>query len=191
MRKKALSRYLRTDENKIIIEIAAEKIENLYDNFDKYAPNVRKELDQGLVEYLIDSVSEIGNEKFVVKFRLSVLTDEELIERVKLSIHNYFLYLIEREKRELTIMSRTSLIYFLIGISILSLSIWVDQTLIADEAFIYHVLTEGLNVAAWVLLWHAIATFFINWTPHHRVIKLYTRITQAKIYFEFLPVSNK
>lgn len=184
MRGKALSRYQRTADGKLIIEIAAGKIEDLYDDFDKYAPYVRKELDQDLVEYLIDSVSEIGDEEFVINFRLAILPDGNMMERVRLSIYNYFLYLIEKEQRKLARMSRASLIYFLIGISILCLYVYISHAFNVEGEFFAHVLIEGLNVAAWVSLWNAIATLLVNWSPQRQIIQLYRRITSADIYFD-------
>ena len=71
--KKILERYSRTADNKVIIDIAAGKVEDIYNYLDKHAPYRKKDLDQDLVEYLIDSVSEIGKEDFVIQFRFTVL----------------------------------------------------------------------------------------------------------------------
>lgn len=184
MKKNILSRYQRTDDNSIIIDITARSIKDFYNNFDRNTPYIKKELDQELVEYLIDSVAEIGRENFVIHFRLAELEDENLMSRVKTSIYNYFIYLIEREHRKLFKMSRTSLIYFIIGIVILSCSFWLNKQVLGGQGYVNHVLLEGLNVAAWVSLWNAIATFLINWAPHRNLIKLYNRIIQAPISFK-------
>ena len=89
MKKNTLSRYQRTENNKVIIEIATDEIKYLYNNFDKHAPYVRKDLDPDLTDYLIDSAAEIGKEEFVIHFMLNKLEDENLIERVKASVRNY------------------------------------------------------------------------------------------------------
>lgn len=166
-----------------MVEIDAGSIKDLYNDFDRHAPYIRKELDAGLVDYLIESVTEIGKEDFIIQFRLTQLEDDNLMERVKISIHNYFLYLVEREHREVSRMLRTSLIYFIIGIVILFLSFWINHQITDHDTFIAHVLTEGLNVAAWVSLWTAIATFLINWVPQRNIIKVYKRISHAPIFF--------
>lgn len=183
MKKNTLNRYQRTDDNKIRIEITAGKIKYLYNEFDKHAPYVRKELNPDLCEYLIDSVADIGAEDFVLEFRLLRQEDDNLIERVTASIRNYFVYLIERENRETGKMFRTSLIYLFLGLAILSLSFWINQGRLDDETYLSHILTQGLNVAAWVSLWNAIATFLINWKPQRDLIKLYRRIAEADIFF--------
>lgn len=186
MKKNTLNRYQRTADNKILIEITAGKIKHLYNNFDRHAPHIRKDLDADLTEYLIDSATEIGDADFVIHFRLNRQEDDDLIERVKTSIRNYFLYLIERENRDMDKLLRTSAIYFFIGIAILSLSYWINQGTLHNETYFSHIITQGLNVAAWVSLWNAIATFLINWPPHRDLINVYKRISQAEISFSAL-----
>lgn len=183
MKKNTLSRYQRTENNKVIIEIATDEIKYLYNNFDKHAPYVRKDLDPDLTDYLIDSAAEIGKEEFVIHFMLNKLEDENLIERVKASVRNYFIYLIDRENRDMNKLLKMSMTYFLIGIAILSLSYWFNQGTLNIDTYFSHILTQGLNIAAWVSLWNAIATFLINWPPHRDLIRLYQRIAQAEISF--------
>lgn len=184
MRKKILDRYTRTPDNKLIIDIATSRIEDLYNNFDKHSPYVKRELDQDLVEYLINTINEIGNEEFIIQFRINSLTDPNATSRVKASVQNYFLYLKELELRELTRMARTSVILFSIGIIILIISVWVKQNLNMFGDMLNHVFAEGLTVAAWVSLWNALATFLINWAPHRTNINIYERISKSNIVFE-------
>ncbi|MBU2646734.1 hypothetical protein KKI24_18640 [bacterium] len=183
MKKQILDRYSRTPDNKVMIAIAAGKIEDLYHDFDKHAPYVRKELDQDLVEYIIDSVSEIGDEDFMIQFRFTTLTDKSLTFRVKSSIENYFLYLKELKYRELARLRRSFFILFFAGLLILSLSVWVNQKFTGQGGVFTLVFAEGLTVAAWVALWNAITIFLINWAPHRRQIKMYDRVAQATIQF--------
>ncbi len=183
MKKQILDRYSRTADNKVIIDIAARKVEDLYNDFDKHAPYKKKELDQDLAEYLIDSVSEIGKENFVIQFRLATQADTSLTSRVEKSIHNYFRYLKVLEYRELRRMTRSSFILFFIGVVILVLSVWTSENITGEDTVIGHVFAEGLNVAAWVSLWNAIATYLINWAPHHHQIKKFDRISKSTILF--------
>lgn len=183
MKKNILDRYSQTADNEIIIDIAASKIEDLFSDFDKHAPYRKKELDQDLVDYLIDSASEIGRKKFVIHFHLKQLADENLTSRVTTSVRNYFLYLVALEFRELRRMARSSLILFAIGIVVLFLSVWVNQKTADNGTVISHLFAEGLTVAAWVSLWNAIANLLIDWAPHRRLIKMYKQISKAKIVF--------
>lgn len=183
MKKEILDRYLRMDDDKVIIDITADKIEYLYNDFDKHTPYIKKELDQDLVDYLVDCVREIGNEAFLIKFGLTQSVDNDLQSRVQTSIHNYFLYLKELEIREMKQMLRTVLILLLAGIAILTLSIWYNEHFTAQGSVINKVFSEGLTVAAWIALWESLATFLINWAPHQRRIRLFIRIAGAEVLF--------
>lgn len=184
MRREILDRYARTADDKLIISIATDRIEDLYNNFDKHTPYVKKELDQNLTEYLIDSVSEIGDDDFVIQFTLPVRPNEDMMSRVRKSIQNYFIYLKELESREMARMTRTSFILFFIGVIILFLSVWINEQFAVEQTVIVKVFAEGLNVAAWVSLWNAIATFLINWQPHRRQIKMYDNVSKASVLFQ-------
>ncbi len=184
MAKTILERYACTADNKIIIDITADRVEDLYNDLDKHAPYRRKELDQDLVDYIIDSASEIGKRQFVLQFRFTTLPETRLTARVKMSIRNYFEYLIALEHRELANMTRSSLILFTIGVIILFLSVGINEKFSGQETAITNVFAEGLNIAAWVSLWNAMANFIIDWAPRHRLIKMYDCISNAAILFD-------
>ena len=183
MQKYILDRYSRGSDGRLIIEIAADRVEDLYNDYQKTAPFMKKDLEQGLVDYIVDCVSEIGKEEFMLQFSITGTMDSEKISRVKMSIREYFNYLKELELREMNRMSRTSLILFFIGITLLTLLLWINQRVEAYEYMITRILSEGLTVAAWVSLWEALATFLINWAPHRRQIMLFRRIADAPVEF--------
>lgn len=183
MKRQILERYARTHDGKVIIDITAGRVEELYNEFDKHAPYRKKDLDQELVDYIIDSVREINSEDFVIQFRFRRSTEMRLRDRVEASIHNYFLYLKEVEVGGLVNMSRTAAILLSFGIGILVLSVWVNQRIVDQETVVSRVFAEGLTVAAWVALWEALVSFLINWAPTRRKIKRYERIAKAEVIF--------
>jgi len=187
MRKRILERYSRTNDGEVVIDIAAARIADLYDDFDKHAPYLKKELDQGLVEYIIDSVREIGSEPFLVQVSLAAPVDEPAVCRVQTSLHNYFLYLKELEARELRRLMRTSLVLFVVGAAILTASVWVNARPSVREVVLGKVIAEGLTIAAWVALWEALAMFLVNWAPHRRLVRMYDRIAKADVRFVEVP----
>ena len=71
MNQSILGRYSRSENDVIVIDVAAEKIEDLYNNFDRNAPYIRKDLGEDLVDYLEEAVSEIGTEEFVIRFHFT------------------------------------------------------------------------------------------------------------------------
>ena len=187
MKKEILERYERTSYGDVIIEISTEKIEDLYNDFDRYAPYIKKELDSDLVDYIIDSVEEIGDEPFMIRFMIAAPVNQELTERLKCSIGNYYRYLKELEIRELKRMARKSFYLFVIGVAFITASIWVNTLYEEQMGILQKVFAEGLIVAGWVSFWEAVATFLIDWMPHRKKIKLYERITVAKLSFGHHP----
>jgi hypothetical protein len=183
MEKGILERYSRTPDGKVIVDIAASRVEALYNNYDKSAPYLKKDLDSDLVDYIVECVKEVGPEGFALQFSLETPVDPESMARLKDSIGTYFRYLKQLELRELRNMFRTSMILFLIGIAVLTLSVWMNRLIETSESVLGRVFAEGLTVAAWVSLWEALATFLINWTPHRRRIRLYERIGAAPVRF--------
>lgn len=182
MKKQILERYPRNSDGSFTIEISTDKVQYLFNNFDRFAPYVRKELDQDLVDYLTDCVRELENEKILIQFQINETVDANLMERIKTSIQNYFLYLKELEIIQLKNMGRRFMIFLIIGFSILTLSVWVNDNLDRVSA-LNRVLSEGLTVAAWVSLWEAVSTFLINWSPHKSRIKCYEKIAEAPVIF--------
>lgn len=178
-----LDRYSRTDEGLVIIDIAASRVEELYSDYDNTAHFLKKDLEPDLVEYLVESARELGKEPFGIRFSFVRPVDEEITSRVCQSITTYFTYLGHLETRELRRMFRTSLILLLAGLAILTLAVRVNLYTEHSEAVIARVFAEGLTVAAWVALWNALATFLLNWAPHHRLRRLCARIASAPVLF--------
>lgn len=182
-KRRILDRYARATDGRVVIDIAAGQIADLYDDFDKHASYLKKELDQGLVDYIIDSVREIRREPFLIQISLAAPTDEAAVCRVQTSLHNYFLYLRELEARELRRLARSSLILFVVGAGLLTTSVWVNGRPSVREVVVGSVIAEGLTIAAWVSLWEALATFLVSWAPHRRLIRMYERIAKASVRF--------
>ena len=185
MKKDIIERYECTQDGEIIIDISAEKIEDLYDDFDKKSHFLKKDLKQDLVEYIIESVSEIEKEPFVIQFNLEISSQEEAISRVRNSVNKFFVYMQELEYKKMKDMIRTSIILLLIGIVAATLSVLMNQSELVKNNIAAAVIAEGLTVAAWISLWESLATFLIKWMPYKKKILLYKRISNAKVTFIF------
>jgi len=191
MQSAILERYQRTDGGLYIIDITAGKISDLYNDFDRHTPYTRKELAPDLADYLADSARELEKEPFAIRFSLATAPDEAMKARISTSINSYFMYLKSVEMRELGRNMRTSLIFFVIGLALLFLSVWVNQLLDHDATVITKVFAEGLTVASWVAMWNGLAIFLVNWAPYSRRIKLYARIAEAPVQFTSTPAASQ
>jgi hypothetical protein len=54
----------------------ARRVEDLYNDFDKSAPYIRRDLDQDLADYLIGCARELGRVTFKILFTLSLQKPE-------------------------------------------------------------------------------------------------------------------
>lgn len=178
-----MSRYERDAEGNIVLDVTATRVEDLYNNFDKSAPYVRRDLDQDLADYLIGCARELGHVPFSIRFTLAHPPDEPRLSRVQRSLNTYFMYLAETEIQKILQMFRRSAILFAIGLGILFTSVWVNRLLGAERSVTANVFAEGLTVAAWVSLWEALAIFLIEWFPHRKNVVLFRRLAHAKLVF--------
>ena len=179
MKKQILDRYDIADNGDVIIKISAEKIEDLYDEYDKKSSFSKKDLDKELVEYIIDSVSEIGKEPFCLQFYLEDEIDKKLQNRVKESIKQYFLYLEDLEKKKMKGQIKNSFIFIAIGLFFTTMSILARDS----EQFFVEILSEGMLVAGWVSLWEALATLLIKWLPLTKKLALFQRVIACDVSF--------
>jgi len=190
MKKPIISRYELTEKNEIIIDASVRSVEDLYNNFDRTADYLKKDLDQEFVDYVTDCVREIGRRAFVIRISLSRMPDKVVMDRVRRSVRTFFLYLQETERRQLRAMLRRSLVLFAIGLALLVPAIAATRRFSSSEGVLAEVFAQGLTVAAWVSLWEAIANLFIEWYPRRQEIKQYGRVTNAPVRFRRLPQSG-
>lgn len=177
-----LDRYSRNEEGILCIDVATEKVEDLYSHFDRFSPHLRRDLDQDLVDYLSDCAEEIHPKPFVIRFTFFHTVDADRIQRIQHSINSYFDYLIEKERQTLRAMNFRSGMFLLLGILILAASVMLEQ-FATSNTVMSNVFAQGVNVAAWVSLWEALATFLVDWFPHQRQIRLFRSLANAKLHF--------
>jgi hypothetical protein len=185
MKKEILERYEHTASGEVIIDISAKRAEDLYSNFDKKSHFLKKDLNQDLVEYMIESATEIEQEKFIIRFNLESDVDSEATSRISNSVNKFFTYMQEHERRNMKEMLRKSLILFTVGAVIATISVFMNKSQLMQSNIAFAVIAEGLTVAAWVSLWESLATFLIRWTPYKNKVSLYERVANAKIIFSF------
>jgi hypothetical protein len=185
VKKRILERYEKTADGRIIIDVAAGRVEDLYENFDRTAPYHKKDLEEDLVYYLTECVREIGSADFVISFTFDQLPAAELMKRVRTSVHKFFMYQKELESAAMKTMLRTSLMLFFIGLAILGLSLWLNLDIWSsgNVSFVNTLFSEGLTIVAWVSMWEGLATFLLNCAPHLYHIRQYRKIADAEVLF--------
>lgn len=183
MKKPLLSRYERDAEGRIVIDVAAGKAEDLYNDFDKYAPYIRRDLDEDLVEYLIGCAEEVGRMDFILCFTLTQFPDADRQQRINASVGHFFAYLAERERDSIRQMFSRILLFLGVGMAMMFVSIWVNRSLDISSSAVHNVFALGLTITAWVAMWEVLATVLTQWFPRHRKRKTYQRLARAPIEF--------
>jgi hypothetical protein len=182
-RKRFLDRYARLEDGRIAIDVSVGGVEDLYAQFERAVPFIKKDLNDEFADYLADSAREIGKTGFAVRLNLDRLPDESLMDRVRRSMRSYFQYRSETEARTLRKIFETSGWLAAGGFLLLGLDLWANR-LFADTAGVAgSILLEGLTIAAWVALWEALANILVSWGPHRRDIRLFRRLSEAEILF--------
>ena len=184
--KRIVDRYEHTDDGLLIVDVAARRVEDLYEDFDKTAPYHKKDLDEDLAYYLTECVREIGRVDFVIRFMFECYPSEEFMLRVRTSVHKFFIYQRELELGAMNKMLRTATTLLVIGIIILGLSLWINHLFAVNgtSSFLNTFFAEGLTIVAWVSMWEALATCLLNWPQHIVLIRLYRKIAEAPVQFQ-------
>jgi hypothetical protein len=178
------SRYESHSTKRLAIDVSVGRIEELFEDFDSAASYVKKDLDQDFVEYLIDSVREIGGYDFVIRINLPVHVQEKHRKRLRKSIKSYFRYLELLERRRLSKMTWRSFLLVGLGMFLLALSMVLKQNIAHVDSVMQELLAEGLTVAAWVSLWQAFANLLFKLAGIIVNIRIYRRIASREVVFK-------
>ena len=74
-------------------------------------------------------------------------------------------------------------IFFVVGIAILVSSVLLNRWLGVERNVVANTFAEGVNIAAWVALWEALAVFLVDWYPRRKQVRIYTALAQAPLLF--------
>jgi len=186
MEDRILQRYETDPAGYLIVDVAPGRVEDLYQNFDRTAPYQKKDLDDDLAGYLVDCAREIGSRPFVIRIRLPAVPADALVQRVRSSVYNYFLYRAESERRALLATLRTCAMFLAAGIVLLAASLLALGRDALAPTLPFSMFAQGMTIAAWVAVWQALATFLVQVPSQWRAIRVYRRIAAAQVDFKAL-----
>ena len=185
-RRDILDRYEVLPDGRAVIEVAAASVSELYNNFDRNAPFIRKDLDEELASYLKDCCRELGRQEFVVRFVLQQLPDEAQRVRVASSMFTYFHYLAELERRDILAAMRRGGILFLAGVMAIGLEFSVAATIKNLEPLAAKIILEGLTILSWVAVWECTVTLVGGVPGAWRRLRRLRRLATAEVQFASL-----
>ena len=180
------NRYEFTKDGKAIIDISVESMNDLFNSFDKKATFIKRELDQDFVDYIIDSVKEVGDSEFLI--RVSIDQEYNMLQEniLRKAVANYFSYLYQIENRNLRKEMRKFSLLGLLGVVLFTM-VYLYKLPDTPEIELWKkIFQEGVVVAAWVAIWEAVTSLIFGWNPYYLKRGIYERIATA----EFRVVNN-
>jgi hypothetical protein len=178
------SRYESLSDQRLAIDVSVGRIEELFECFDSAASYVKKDLDQDFVDYLIESVREIGKYDFVIRINLPEQVQERYHKRVRESITSYFRYLELVERNKVRKMLWKSFLLICLGMFLLAITMTLKGNVAQVNGVMQELMIEGLTVAAWVSLWTAFASLIFELAGFIGNIRLYRRLASREVVFK-------
>jgi hypothetical protein len=184
MKQDIFNRYESLSDQRLAIDVSVGRIEELFECFDSAASYVKKDLDQDFVDYLIESVREIGKYDFVIRINLPEQVQERHHKRVRESIKSYFRYLELVERNKLRKMLWKSLLLICLGMFLLAITMTLKGNVDQVNGVMQELMIEGLTVAAWVSLWTAFASLIFELAGFIGNIRIYRCIASREVVFK-------
>lgn len=176
-------RYQQADGEVLYIDVTAQGLRDLYQDYDRQSPYAKRDLDPDVVEYLVDGAEDAGNRTVILRFHLNEAPGEEGEQRLSKSVETYFLYEDRLEKIERRKILRTNLILFSVGLAVLAGAVLLRQPSEEDLPLMNQFLVQGLLVAAWMSIWEGMSNFILEWPGHLRMSRIYRKLAAAPVEF--------
>jgi hypothetical protein len=169
----------RVERGEPCVDVKIGSIEQLFDNRDP-APFRGRDLDPGLVEYLIDAGEDLIGEKSIrVVFWLANASPPREIEE---AFHAHFEYMLERIHRGRRQHRRTGQVALVVAILLFAALLTFAQVIAkAVPGALGTGLHEGLVILSWVVMWRPVEVLLYDWIPTRHELKVVSKLREAAI----------
>jgi hypothetical protein len=186
MNEKELSKLYRHNktEKAYYLDIQLEDYRDAYSNWD-YSPYINRDLDDDLLEYLVSCSYEIPKSKSII-INFHLLNQPQDINREKKSqegMHNFFQYKVRKLKNSRLRLIRNTAAFLIIGTALLITAIITSSSI--NNSFINKLISEGLFIGAWVMIWEMFSIWFFKVKTLSSTIKHHERLQNSKIIFKY------
>ena len=176
-------RYDFTEDDKAIIDISLESINDLFNSFDKKTSFYKRELDQDFEDYLLASVRELEGHNFIIRLEIENNYDKITEEPIRNAIKTHFRFLYWKERKKITKVFMKFTLLSILGIALMAFYHQHTNFLVNFNSIPMYskLFIEGINIAGWVALWEAFACLIFDFIPIVRNRKIYEKISKAGI----------
>lgn len=170
--------------NAYVIEVSLDKYEDIYNEWDA-TPFRRRDIEEEFVDYLMDSSDDIPFKYNIdIKLYISKNKEDEKKERnAKAALKSYFIYLLDRNKRNLLTSLSKCFKSLFIGILLFALYFVLDSESFGD--YISKIVVEGIGILGWVALWEVGDEFLFKLINKFNRRKSLKRLSEAKVEFVY------
>jgi len=162
-----MSSWYKKENNKFVIDIQIDDIDQMYDKRDP-TPFKKKDLDDDAYEYILTSAYEIGKTKYnKIKIIIKDQPSEERVSSLKYAIKDFFeyrQYITYKKFKNILFQGLKSLI---IGLLFLAFSIAFANSSyqFIDNSFFKEFFKELCLLIGWVSMWKPVNIFLYEWWP--------------------------
>ena len=173
----------RLENGRWCIDLRLKSPRNLFDNRDP-APFRERALDDGVVDYIITSVAEIGT---TLPLNIVVIFDEAdpLLPNdvVMEGIREHLRYEVERAQARLTTHWQRTRYLLAVGVSVLVLFLALAELLTKQlpEGTLRQISREGLVITGWVAMWRPLEALLYDWWPLLRAQRRLVQVLGATL----------
>jgi hypothetical protein len=180
-----LKRYEKTSDGRIIVNVAVEKLDHLFDEFDATSKFAKRDLNTDFAEYVYECVKEIGKHDFVLRLDIpGKKRNKKKEETVKKAIENYFTYTMHLSHVEKKEIIKKTVFHFMISMLLFAFVIFL-HTKIDKETMLHLVFIEGLTIAVWVFMWPVFSDFLYEMISELRDTRIYKRIQDCDVLYNY------
>jgi hypothetical protein len=169
----------RVDNGEAVLDVRVTSVDQLFDNRDP-APFRRRDLDPGLVEYLVEAGHDVAAAE---RIRIVFWVEQPCaLSEVENGVHAHFEYELKRLQRRRREQLRT-------GWVALAIAIVAVVVLVGLAELVARVITgtlgagikEALVISGWVLLWRPVELLIYDGIPGRRQRRVLRRLLEASI----------
>lgn len=166
----------------VYIDIKLNYYREVFNEWD-FSPDINRDLDDDLFEYLENCVMEIspGRHLHIALHMPLAIANEDRENGCTQGMRNYFTYQIRREKNRMRRTWKNALYYALFGVLFLFIASDLNTRWAHEKG--YRFIVEGFFIGGWVLFWELFSILFFQVRDHLDSLRRLRRLRDAGIVY--------
>ncbi|MEM4756216.1 MAG: hypothetical protein QW594_03720 [Candidatus Woesearchaeota archaeon] len=188
MERKVLSHYRQDTDGAYLLEIRITSLKEFFDPHDP-SPLHKRDLNPRIVDMILKQLVIFpANERIRILIHLPSRFKKKGIEQLledAVKHHFEFEYLDTQLhlKRRRAKAKKTLLVASIIFVCLMAAARVIEW--IFPDHVLWHFISEGLTVGAWVTMWHPIEMLLYEWIPLHEDQKKFSKLLKTDIQFVY------